>query len=79
VTSPKRFVYVIRSCSDPNRSYTGVTSNVRKRLASGTTVGERPATAASVSVPRRRPLGRPSPNFPSGRASFRLNGVRRGA
>jgi predicted GIY-YIG superfamily endonuclease len=34
VTPAKRFVYVIRSRSDPNRYYTGVTSNVRKRLAS---------------------------------------------
>ena len=30
---PKRFVYVLRSRSDPNRYYTGVTSNVRARLS----------------------------------------------
>ena len=29
----KRFVYVLRSLSDPNRYYTGVTSNLRLRLA----------------------------------------------
>ena len=30
---PKRFVYVLRSRSDPARYYTGVTSNVRARLS----------------------------------------------
>jgi putative endonuclease len=30
---PKRFVYVLRSVSDPTHFYTGVTANVRERLA----------------------------------------------
>ena len=30
---PKRFVYVLRSLSDRDRYYTGVTSNVRLRLS----------------------------------------------
>ena len=29
----KRFVYVLNSASDPKRYYTGLTSNVRTRLA----------------------------------------------
>ena len=33
VVSPKRFVYILRSCRNPYRYYTGVTSNVRVRLA----------------------------------------------
>lgn len=32
VTPPKRFVYVLRSEPDPNRYYTGLTSNVVARL-----------------------------------------------
>ena len=30
---PRRFVYVLRSRSDPTRYYTGITSNVAARLA----------------------------------------------
>jgi predicted GIY-YIG superfamily endonuclease len=33
VVPPKRFVYVLRSLTDPNRYYTGVTANVRARLS----------------------------------------------
>ena len=33
VVLPKRFVYVLRSQSDPTRYYTGITSNVAARLA----------------------------------------------
>jgi predicted GIY-YIG superfamily endonuclease len=33
VVTPKRFVYVLRSCSARERYYTGVTSNVRARLS----------------------------------------------
>ena len=32
--APKGFVYVLRSRSDPDRYYTGVTANIRDRLAS---------------------------------------------
>ena len=30
----RRFVYILRSRTDPKRYYTGVTANIRKRLAS---------------------------------------------
>lgn len=30
---PKRFVYILNSTHHPDRFYTGVTSNVRRRLA----------------------------------------------
>jgi predicted GIY-YIG superfamily endonuclease len=30
--SSKRFVYVLRTCSTPSRSYVGVTANVRAQL-----------------------------------------------
>jgi len=33
VTPSKRFVYILRSLGDRDRYYTGVTSNVQKRLA----------------------------------------------
>ena len=33
VVAPKRFVYILRSRSDRNVYYTGVTSNVRRRLS----------------------------------------------
>jgi predicted GIY-YIG superfamily endonuclease len=45
---PKRFVYVLRSLSDRNRHYTGVTSNIRARL-SAHNAGE------SVHTRRHRP------------------------
>ena len=31
--APKRFVYILRSETDPNRPYIGLTSDVRARLA----------------------------------------------
>jgi predicted GIY-YIG superfamily endonuclease len=34
VAQPKRYVYILRSHSDRTHYYTGVTSDVRKRLAS---------------------------------------------
>jgi len=33
MANPQRFVYVLNSTSDPTRYYTGLTSNVRARLA----------------------------------------------
>jgi len=30
---PRRFVYILRSITDPNRHYTGLTSDVAERLA----------------------------------------------
>ena len=33
MAKPKRFVYVLKSESGPSRYYTGITSNVRARLA----------------------------------------------
>ncbi len=33
MATPKRCVYILNSESDPTRYYTGVTSNVRRRLA----------------------------------------------
>ena len=46
--SDKHFVYILRSGADPNRHYTGITSDVEKRLhwhntgRSGVTVHHRP-------------------------------------
>ncbi len=42
--APKRFVYVLRSISSPNRSYVGLTSNVVTRLAAHN-AGLNPSTA----------------------------------
>jgi hypothetical protein len=33
MAGPKRFVYVLNSTSHPTRYYTGITSNIRSRLA----------------------------------------------
>jgi predicted GIY-YIG superfamily endonuclease len=33
VATPRRFVYLLQSESDPRRFYTGLTSNLRLRLA----------------------------------------------
>jgi predicted GIY-YIG superfamily endonuclease len=33
MAAPKRFVYILQSLSDPTRYYTGITWNVRMRLA----------------------------------------------
>ena len=46
--SDKRFVYILRSDVDPNRHYTGITSDVDRRLhwhdygQSGVTISHRP-------------------------------------
>ena len=46
--SSKRFVYILRSDVDPNRHYTGITSDVEARLhwhnsgPSGATIHDRP-------------------------------------
>jgi putative endonuclease len=45
---PKRFVYILRSTTDPNRHYVGLTSDVERRLEwhntgpSGVTIHHRP-------------------------------------
>ena len=41
--SPKRFVYVLRSLSHPDRQYVGLTSDIASRLASHN-AGESPVT-----------------------------------
>ena len=54
----KRFVYILRSQSDPKRHYTGITSDVERRLEwhdfgpSGHTVDHRPwSIVASIEFP----------------------------
>jgi len=44
-TAPKRFVYVLRSVTSPQRPYVGLTSNIATRLASHN-AGQNLSTAA---------------------------------
>ena len=61
----KRFVYILQSDSDPKRHYTGVTSNVEKRVEwhnhgpSGHTVNHRPwSLLVVVEFPAEAPARR---------------------